>query len=212
MAITRSQPSAEPTPLVAPPQPMGVGVLRVQKQRYRDWVTAGGGSIYPPVTLPPKNPARAANLIGAAFTSAEQTTLLATLKALTNASLAVTVDGIVQQMAPTDIHLASDLTSIAAGIANNLPGATCAWVVDHFEITSDTTGAGSSISYAVAPAAGTNISATCRLNQGSGAAIAVGSVPFAAETEPEPQDHARTHRKRRHIQDFDEPIGEAHDA
>ena len=32
----------EPAPLVAPPQPMGVGVLRVQKQCYRDWITAGG--------------------------------------------------------------------------------------------------------------------------------------------------------------------------
>jgi hypothetical protein len=31
-----------PEPLVAPPQPMGVAVLRVQKQRYRDWITAGG--------------------------------------------------------------------------------------------------------------------------------------------------------------------------
>ena len=39
-----AEPKAEPAPepLVAPPQPMGVGVLRVQKQRYRDWITAGG--------------------------------------------------------------------------------------------------------------------------------------------------------------------------
>lgn len=31
-----------PQPLAGPAQPMGVGVLRVQKQRYRDWITAGG--------------------------------------------------------------------------------------------------------------------------------------------------------------------------
>ena len=31
-----------PAPQAAPPQPMGVGVLRVQKQRYREWIAAGG--------------------------------------------------------------------------------------------------------------------------------------------------------------------------
>ena len=32
----------EPEPRVAPPQPIGVAALRVQKQRYRDWIAAGG--------------------------------------------------------------------------------------------------------------------------------------------------------------------------
>jgi hypothetical protein len=50
-AATHAEPQAElaegvrlsePEPLVAPPQPMGVGVLKVQKQRYLDWITAGG--------------------------------------------------------------------------------------------------------------------------------------------------------------------------
>jgi hypothetical protein len=31
-----------PELLAAGPLPMGVGVMRVQKQRYRDWITAGG--------------------------------------------------------------------------------------------------------------------------------------------------------------------------
>lgn len=31
-----------PTPQVAPPQPMTVAVLKVQKQRYRNWIAAGG--------------------------------------------------------------------------------------------------------------------------------------------------------------------------
>jgi hypothetical protein len=31
-----------PEPLAAGPMPMGVGVMRTQKQRYRDWITAGG--------------------------------------------------------------------------------------------------------------------------------------------------------------------------
>jgi hypothetical protein len=33
---------AEPTPLAAPPQPMGVGVLRTQQNRYDQWIAAGG--------------------------------------------------------------------------------------------------------------------------------------------------------------------------
>ena len=32
-----AEPQAGPGPL-----PMGVGVMRVQKQRYRDWIAAGG--------------------------------------------------------------------------------------------------------------------------------------------------------------------------
>jgi len=35
-----------PETQVVPPYPMGVGVLRCQKQRHRDHVTAGGISIY----------------------------------------------------------------------------------------------------------------------------------------------------------------------
>lgn len=31
-----------PEPQTAPPQPIGCAVLRVQKQRYRDWIAAGG--------------------------------------------------------------------------------------------------------------------------------------------------------------------------
>jgi len=31
-----------PEPLAAGPRPMGVGIMRIQKQRYRDWIAAGG--------------------------------------------------------------------------------------------------------------------------------------------------------------------------
>jgi hypothetical protein len=31
-----------PEPLAAGPMPMGVGIMRTQQQRYRDWITAGG--------------------------------------------------------------------------------------------------------------------------------------------------------------------------
>jgi hypothetical protein len=45
-----SRPAAEtqdaPTPLVAPPQPMSTGVLKIQRQRTRDWIAAGG--VLPP--------------------------------------------------------------------------------------------------------------------------------------------------------------------
>jgi hypothetical protein len=46
---------AEPTPLAAPPQPMGTGVMRVQQNRYDNWVASGGTpEIYGPVVLPPR--------------------------------------------------------------------------------------------------------------------------------------------------------------
>jgi hypothetical protein len=43
-----------PAPQAAPPQPKGVGSLRVLKTMHRNWVTAGGVSIYGPVVLPPR--------------------------------------------------------------------------------------------------------------------------------------------------------------
>jgi hypothetical protein len=42
MVETQADDAPEVTPLAAGPMPMGVGIMRIQKQRYRDWITAGG--------------------------------------------------------------------------------------------------------------------------------------------------------------------------
>jgi hypothetical protein len=47
---TPDTPPPAPELLVAPPQPAGIGVLRVLKTAHRNWVTAGGTpAIYGPV-------------------------------------------------------------------------------------------------------------------------------------------------------------------
>lgn len=47
---TTPAPVPEPTPQVAGPQPSSTAVLKLLKQRYRDWIAAGGvPSIYGPV-------------------------------------------------------------------------------------------------------------------------------------------------------------------
>src|SRR6185295_16440739 len=143
---------AEVTPLVAPPQPMGIGVLRVQKQMYREWLAAGGTPIYSPITPPAA--ATSAKLFGGGFTADQAVTLLATLKATASASFAITVDGTLRQVTPMTLSGASDLTSIAATIGNNLTGGGCTWSGSCFVVSSDTTGASSTLTYAVAPASG----------------------------------------------------------
>jgi len=43
-------------PFAAGPLPMGIGVMRSQPQRYRDWVAAGGTPpVYGPSPVPPSN-------------------------------------------------------------------------------------------------------------------------------------------------------------
>lgn len=47
-------PPASPSPLVAPAQPMSTAVLKILKNTYHNWVTAGGAPIYGPT--PPAVP------------------------------------------------------------------------------------------------------------------------------------------------------------
>lgn len=167
-------PPPAPVPQVAPPQPMGYGVLRVQKQMYRDWLAAGGTPIEAPITPPAA--ATRAKLFGGGFTTAEATTLLAALKALNNASFAVTVDGTLRQVTPMNLTAAADLPAIATAIGTALTGGDCSWSGSCFVVSSDTTGATSTLTYAVAPAAGTDISVTAKLAAGTGAALDQGDA------------------------------------
>ena len=173
---THAAPAAPPAPapLVAPPQPMGLGVLRVQKQMYREWLAAGGAPIYQPIT--PPTPATKAKLFGGGFTDAEEVDLLAALKALTNASFAVTVDGTPRQVTPMNLTAVADLPAVATAIGTGLTGGDCSWSGSCFVVSSDTAGALSTLTYAVAPASGTDISTTAKLTAATGAVLDQGDA------------------------------------
>jgi hypothetical protein len=57
MAQTQQPEPAQPTPQVVPPQPNAAAVLQILKQAHRNWVAAGGASIYgTPIAMPPSLP------------------------------------------------------------------------------------------------------------------------------------------------------------
>lgn len=87
-----------------------------------------------------------------------------------DASFAITINGTVTQVGPIDMHLASDFSVIAAAIDANLTTADCALVDGAMQITTHPA-AGSSISFARAPAAGTDVSALLRLTAATSASI-----------------------------------------
>lgn len=153
---------------------MGYGVLRVQKQMYREWLAAGGAPIDAPIT--PPAPATKARLFGGGFTTAEASSLLTSLKALNNASFAITVDGTLRQVTPTNLTAAANLSAVATAIGTALTGGDCSWSGSCFVVNSDTTGAASTLTYAVAPASGTDISGTAKLAVGTGAFLDQGDA------------------------------------
>lgn len=102
--------------------------------------------------------------------------LLTTLQALADASFAITINGTAQQVGPIDMTGASSLTVIATAIGNNMNGAGCVWATNRFVITTTATGAGATLTYASAPAAGSNIATVCALTAASGAALTQGGA------------------------------------
>jgi Protein of unknown function (DUF3383) len=107
--------------------------------------------------------------------------LLTTLEAITDASMAITINGTVVQMTPTSLAGAGTMLLIAALITSALGGNTvarCQWVVanNHFTITTNATGAAATLTVASAPAAGTDISALCHFTTATGATLTQGTA------------------------------------
>lgn len=119
-------------------------------------------------------------LFGAPLTPTNS--LIATWNAIASGGFHISVDGGAStNVAGLNFTAAANLNAVAAIISAALTGATCVYnaVFNRFEITSNSTGATSTISFLTAPTAGTDISGTMGCTVASGGYQAGG---IAAET------------------------------
>lgn len=124
----------------------------------------------------------AGQLLGGPVSSANQ--LMAAWNAITTGSIKLTIDGnAAQNLANLNFGAAGNLNAVAAIITTALAGsATVKWnsVYRRFEVTSATAGANSSVAFADATGAGTDISAMMALRANSSGAY--GAPGVAAES------------------------------
>ena len=118
-------------------------------------------------------------LNGGVLSAAEQ--VLANWTAITTGAFKIDVDGVTKSLSGLNFSAALNLPGVAAIIDTALAGASVAWDANagRFIVRSDTTGASSTVSYAYAPASGTDISALLKLTSGTASAPVTG---IAAET------------------------------
>lgn len=114
----------------------------------------------------------------------EISTTLAALKAITDGSLKIKVDGTEKTAASVDLSEATSLSDVAEKVATAITGVTGSYDsnLNVFTFTSSTKGADSSIEYATASGSGTDLSSLLCLTQAAGAVLSQGS---AAQTETE---------------------------
>jgi hypothetical protein len=104
---------------------------------------------------------------------------LASINAITNGSMAITINGNVVQGVLTDFSGLGTMPLVAAAIGGMLGGATvcrCTWLGSMFEIDTTRTGTAATLTYASAPASGTDISALCHFTAATGAALTQGAT------------------------------------
>jgi hypothetical protein len=121
--------------------------------------------------------ATAGFLNGGALSSAEQEITLWT--AITAGSFKVTIDGALKTLTGLNFSAVTNLNGVATAINAVLTGGTIAWNGSRFVVTSSTTGASSSVAYAVSHTTGTDISAQLKLTLGTASAPISG---YASET------------------------------
>lgn len=106
---------------------------------------------------------------------------LEALQAITSGGLSLTVDGTKAELTTLDFSAASSFSAVAGVIQTALEakvsGATVTYssLYGAFQITSPTAGEASTITYASAPATGTDLSALLSLTQSTGAVISQGT-------------------------------------
>lgn len=106
--------------------------------------------------------ATAGFLKGGTLSAAEQ--LMSAWTVITTGALDISIDGGSEQnITALDFSLAANLNAVAAIVGAAITGASCTWNGSQFFVTSDTTGASSAVSFANAPASGTDISALMKL-------------------------------------------------
>ncbi|WP_186142212.1 DUF3383 domain-containing protein [Burkholderia gladioli] len=98
---------------------------------------------------------------------------------ITTGAFNITIDGNAKVITGLDFSAQTNLNGVATVIGAKLTGATIAWDGSRFVVTSATTGASSTVSYATAPATGVDISAMLGLTASTASVPANG---IAAET------------------------------
>jgi hypothetical protein len=124
--------------------------------------------------------ATAGILVGGVLSTEEKK--MAHWTGITTGAFKIAIDGGAQtDITALDFSAETNLNGVAAKVTAKLTGATCVWNANHsrFEIKSGTTGTASAISFASAPATGTDVSALMKTT----VALASTSGPgIAAET------------------------------
>lgn len=124
--------------------------------------------------------ATAAVLHGGVLTASEQA--LVNFTAVTSGGLRITIDGTLKSLTGINLSAQTNLNGVASAITTALGGSgTVTWnaSLKRFDVTSSTTGATSTITYAQAPVSGTDISGLLKLQTGQASAPVNG---VAAET------------------------------
>lgn len=123
--------------------------------------------------------ATSAILYGGALTAAEQT--IGTWNAITAGAFKITIDGVEQAISALNFSAATTMAGVAAIINTGLSTyGGCTWNGNAFVITSDSTGATSTLGYAVSPASGTDISALIKCTSATADSAPIDGI--AAET------------------------------
>lgn len=122
--------------------------------------------------------ATAATLHGGVLSSAQQA--IANFDTIANGALDISVDGVAKTLSAIDLTAATSLPDVAAAVTTAFAGAaTVVWNANYnrFEITSATSGAGSTLGYATAPGAGTDLGALLQFEQATASAPVDGIAP-----------------------------------
>jgi hypothetical protein len=126
--------------------------------------------------------AAAGQLLGGTLSAAQQA--LANFTAVSSGGMKVTIDGTLKSLSGISLTGVTNLNGVASAVTTALAGAgTCVWnsTFGRFEITSSTTGATSSVTFAQAPVSGTDISGLMGLTSTtSGAYVSAGAAAESA--------------------------------
>lgn len=120
--------------------------------------------------------ATAGTLKGGVLTASEQ--VISNWTSITTGSMKITVNGTLKTLTGLDFSAQTNLNGVATVITTALSGAIVVWnsVYGRFEVTSPTTGASSTLTYATTAGSGADISAQLKLNSGAASAPVDGIV------------------------------------
>lgn len=107
----------------------------------------------------------------------KNTATLAALQAVTDGAMEIEVDGTAVSLSSVDFSAATSFSDVAATLTTAFSGVatvTYSSFTGAFQITSNTVGATSAVTYASAPASGTDLSALLNLTQAAGAVVSPG--------------------------------------